>query len=104
MSYGNPPIKHGTMPGYYKELRLGIPTCASCKRANRDRMRQYLRDLGIKPRGKTKAPCGTNAGYQQHVADGTTNESGKCGCREAASRTKREYLRNARNRKENSNE
>lgn len=36
-----PEIEHGSYGGYQQELKLGFPTCQSCREARSDYMRQY---------------------------------------------------------------
>jgi hypothetical protein len=73
LANNNPPvIEHGTVGGYHKHLRSGIPACQACLRANSEDTRD--RKLSYMQRKKNTVPGnfehGTASGYTKHYLYG----------------------------------
>ena len=91
------PINHGTNGGYAQHLRLGIPSCEACRKANADYHRERRNKTRQRPAAirERSIAHGTHSGAVQHGQYGIP----MCEpCRAAKRDYMRDYMRKKRAR------
>jgi hypothetical protein len=91
MGWKKPEAPHGSQARYQQELREGKGTCDVCKKASRERHREYV--LSVRAKGIPTEKHGTNDGYQTYGC--------RCvPCKAANSERQRENARKRKLKKE----